>query len=91
MIFYILTVINLLTFFVFFADKRKAIKHQRRISENTLLMLSFLGGSLGAAIGMLIFRHKISKITFLIKFFGVIVLQTILLIIFYQKLKQLYI
>lgn len=91
MIFYILTVINLLTFFVFFTDKLKAIKHQRRISENTLLMLSFFGGSLGAAIGMLIFRHKISKITFLIKFFGVIVIQTILLIIFYQKLKQLYI
>ncbi|MBD3904797.1 DUF1294 domain-containing protein [Chryseobacterium sp. Ch-15] len=91
MIFYLLTIINLLTFFVFFADKRKAIKHQRRISENTLLMLSFFGGSVGAAIGMLIFRHKISKITFLIKFFGVIVLQTILLIIFYQKLKQLYI
>ncbi|MBO6186000.1 MAG: DUF1294 domain-containing protein [Chryseobacterium sp.] len=91
MIFYILTAINLLTFFVFFTDKRKAIKHQRRISENTLLVLSFFGGSLGAAIGMLIFRHKISKITFMIKFFGVIVLQSILLIIFYQKLKQLYI
>lgn len=91
MIFYILIFINLLTFFVFFADKRKAIKHQRRISENTLLMLSFFGGSLGAVMGMLIFRHKTSKKVFLIKFFGVFVFQIILVIIFYQQLKQVYI
>ncbi|WP_175620624.1 DUF1294 domain-containing protein [Chryseobacterium schmidteae] len=89
MIFYILIFINLLTFFVFFADKRKAIKHQRRISENRLLMLSFFGGSLGAGIGMLIFRHKISKKIFLVKFFGILVLQ-IILVVFYQKFKQFY-
>lgn len=89
MIFYILTVINLLTFFVFFADKRKAIKHQRRISENTLLMLSFFGGSLGAGVGMLIFSHKISKKIFLVKFFVILVLQ-IILFFFYEKLKQIY-
>ncbi|WP_265428512.1 DUF1294 domain-containing protein [Chryseobacterium sp. YIM B08800] len=89
MIFYILILISLLTFFVFFADKRKAIKHQRRISENTLLILSFFGGSLGGIIGMLVFRHKISKKTFLIKFFGVLLFQVVLLIIFYQKFKQI--
>lgn len=87
MIFYILTVINLLTFFMFFADKRKAVKHRRRIPENTLLMLSFFGGSVGAVMGMLIFRHKISKKIFLIKFFGVLTLQAILMVIFYQKFK----
>ncbi|WP_435523940.1 DUF1294 domain-containing protein [Chryseobacterium indoltheticum] len=87
MILYILTLVSLLTFLMFFVDKRKAIKHQRRISENTLLMLSFFGGSVGAVIGMLIFRHKISKKMFLIKFFGVFVFQIVLVIIFYQKFK----
>ena len=39
----------------------------------------FLGGLFGGIIGMLIFRHKISKRPFLLKFFVVAILQLIIL------------
>ena len=61
---YVLLIINLLAFSVFAIDKRKAIKHTRRISEHALLTLVFLGGTLGAILSMIIFRHKISKKNF---------------------------
>ncbi|KMQ68985.1 hypothetical protein ACM39_06830 [Chryseobacterium sp. FH2] len=71
--FYLLTAANLFSFIVFGLDKRKAIRHQRRISENNLLLVSLFGGTIGAICGMLLFRHKISKFSFLWKF-GVVVL-----------------
>jgi uncharacterized membrane protein YsdA (DUF1294 family) len=82
--FYLLAILNLIAFIIFGADKRKSIKHQRRISENTLLGISFVGGTIGAILGMLIFRHKISKRSFLLKF-GLIVLIQVVLIYFFQK------
>ena len=47
-------------------DKRRAIRKQRRISENTLLTLALLGGSAGGILGMLLFRHKTRKPAFFI-------------------------
>ncbi|WP_345208752.1 DUF1294 domain-containing protein [Chryseobacterium ginsengisoli] len=86
--FYLLLTVNLFSFIIFGLDKKKSIKHQRRISENTLLEISFLGGTIGAIAGMLIFRHKISKKSFLLKF-GLIVL--IDLVILYRLMKYEYI
>lgn len=56
-----LVVINLVTFVVYGIDKYKAKKSKWRIPERTLLLLAFLGGSLGAGIGMLVWHHKIRK------------------------------
>lgn len=58
-----LVVINLVTFFVFGFDKLKAKykeKHEtaRRVPEKTLFLLAALGGSVGALIGMRVWRHK---------------------------------
>ena len=39
-------------------DKRRARKKRYRISESFLLCLGFFGGSVGALIGMNLFRHK---------------------------------
>ena len=50
--------INLLAFIVYGIDKRKAIKQKYRIPEKTLFGLAFLGGSVGALLGMYGFRHK---------------------------------
>lgn len=58
--------VNLLTFALFGIDKYKAIHQQWRISESTLLMLSFLGGAVGGVLGMVLFRHKIRKPVFYI-------------------------
>jgi uncharacterized membrane protein YsdA (DUF1294 family) len=53
-----LVVINLVTFFVYGADKRRARRGDWRISERTLFLLPLLGGSVGALAGMFVFRHK---------------------------------
>ena len=56
--------INLLTIIIYGIDKLLAKKHLFRISENCLFLLSLIGGSLGALIGMQLFRHKTKKIKF---------------------------
>ena len=50
--------INLIGITLMFLDKRKAVKNRWRISENTLMLTSLIGGSLGILIGMYTFRHK---------------------------------
>ena len=39
-------------------DKRRAVRHEYRISERALFLGSILGGSLGSWLGMYVFRHK---------------------------------
>ncbi|MDL2289617.1 DUF1294 domain-containing protein [Clostridia bacterium OttesenSCG-928-F22] len=55
---YYLAFINAIAFVLCGADKRKARKHKRRISERTLLLVSFIGGAAGFYVAMLLFRHK---------------------------------
>lgn len=50
--------INLITFFVYGADKLKAKKHWWRVPEATLLLLAAIGGSVGAWVAMQVFHHK---------------------------------
>jgi uncharacterized membrane protein YsdA (DUF1294 family) len=54
----LLLLVNLLAFILYGADKRKAKKGTWRISEVTLLLVAALGGSVGALLGMELFRHK---------------------------------
>ena len=54
-----LAAINLITFFVYGADKRRAkIQGARRVPEKTLFALALLLGSAGALLGMRVFHHK---------------------------------
>ena len=53
-----LTVINVVAFFMYGIDKRKAKKSKWRISEAALLMMAVLGGSIGAWLGMKVWHHK---------------------------------
>jgi len=80
-----LLVANLITFCVFGFDKWQAKKHQWRISENTLLGISLLGGIIGAASGMIIFNHKVSKKSFLMKFILVVLID---LVLFYRLIRH---
>ena len=50
--------INILTFLIFGADKWKAKRDKWRIPEDTLIWLAIAGGSVGALLGMYLFRHK---------------------------------
>ncbi|WP_241285619.1 DUF1294 domain-containing protein [Chryseobacterium arthrosphaerae] len=73
-----LLIANFITFGVFGFDKWQAKKQQWRISENTLLGLSLIG-ALGAASGMILFNHKVSKKSFLVKFIIVVLIDLVLL------------
>lgn len=46
------------------ADKKKARRGAWRIPEATLLGIAVLGGSIGAIIGMYLFRHKTRHLKF---------------------------
>lgn len=64
-----LIAINLVTFFAFGVDKLKAKRKEthettRRVPERTLFLLSILGGSIGALLGMRAFHHKTLHKTF---------------------------
>jgi uncharacterized membrane protein YsdA (DUF1294 family) len=74
-----LFVVNCISFVLFGIDKRHAIKQQSRIPEKTLHFFTLAGGTLGAATGMLLFRHKTAKRSFLIVFFGILILQLCML------------
>lgn len=88
--FYFLT-ISVLSFILVGCDKYLARNKKRRVSENTLLFWTFLGGSLGAGMGMWVFKHKTSKRNFLWKFYGVLIIQLIFLVVIYYFIdKQFY-
>ena len=51
-------VLSLIALLLYASDKRKAKKNRWRIPEKVLLGIGFLGGSVGALLGMNLFRHK---------------------------------
>ena len=53
-----LLIANVATFIIYGIDKLKAKEHWWRISEFTLLLLAFVGGSIGAWLGMKVWHHK---------------------------------
>ena len=69
--------LNLIAACVFAGDKRRAKTDSWRTTENTLLVLAFLG-PFGAFLSMRFFRHKTRKIKFwLVPFFLVLHLGVI--------------
>lgn len=59
-----LFVISVITFFMYHYDKRLAIIEAIRIQEWRLLVMTILGGGIGAICAMLLFDHKTSKMLF---------------------------
>ena len=58
---YAIIFINIVTFSAYGLDKLKAVNHRWRIPEWILLGLAVAGGSVGAYLGMQVFRHKTLK------------------------------
>ena len=81
MIYYLLA-INIITFIIYGIDKYKSIKHKYRISENTLIILAILGGTIGAFFGMIIFHHKTKKKKFIITIPIILLLWVYILVSF---------
>ena len=59
-----LTGMSIVAFMFYFADKLKAKAGAWRIPEKVLLGLGFLGGAIGALLGMKLFRHKTKHLYF---------------------------
>ncbi|WP_461812704.1 DUF1294 domain-containing protein [Faecalimonas sp.] len=72
-----LCVVNIIAFILYGADKEKAKRHKWRIPEATLLSVAFVGGSIGAFLGMQIFHHKTKKAKFHIGIPMILVMQII--------------
>jgi len=53
--------INIIAFLTFGWDKLQARKNRWRVSEKTLFLSVFLGGGLGAIVGMKVWHHKTRK------------------------------
>lgn len=70
-----LLIINVITFLIYGLDKWKAKKDKWRVPEKTLLLLAVIGGSIGALLGMRVFRHKTKHVKFLIGVPVILILQ----------------
>ena len=76
-------VINLIGFAVMFIDKQKAKRGSWRIPENTIFIITAIGGGIGTIAGMYIFRHKTKKWTFTIGLPVLLILDILAIIYFW--------
>lgn len=67
--------INAVTVLFYGYDKRQAIVAGRRVPEVILHLAALVGGSPGALIAQMLFRHKTRKFKFRLVFVGIIILQ----------------
>lgn len=79
-LFIYLIFINIITFFIYGADKYKAQKKKWRIPEKKLFLLALIGGSIGAEAGMLCFRHKTKHPRFMIGIPAIFLFQICILL-----------
>ena len=72
---------NAVAFVLYAIDKLKAKMDAWRISENVLIWMAILGGSVGALLAMIIFRHKIRVTKFKFGIPVIILIQAALFLI----------
>lgn len=75
-------IMNLVGVAIMGSDKKKAIRHQYRVPEKRLFLISLLGGSIGTWAGMYIFRHK-TRHWYFVVFMPLILAVQIVLIIYF--------
>lgn len=78
---YYIILVNTISFLLMYIDKQRAIKNMWRIKESTLFFLSIIGGSIGALMGINLFRHKTKHLKFTIGIPIIIILQLVFLFI----------
>ena len=78
-----LVVTNIAAFAVMYIDKQRAKKGAWRIKEATLFIFAIIGGSLGANLGMQLFRHKTKHWYFVVFMPLILVLHIVLLGLLY--------
>ncbi len=79
---------NLLCFLLFFLDKQKAQRGQRRISEKTLHLATLAGAAPGAWAAIFLLHHKNRKAAFWSITLLLTVLQGVVLYLFYAVARK---
>jgi uncharacterized membrane protein YsdA (DUF1294 family) len=74
-------------FLTFGYDKSIAGSRRRRVPERVLLWLALILGSLGAWLGMQVFHHKTLKESFRRRFWLVVIIQFIVIILYYWLVR----
>ena len=82
MYYWYLLIINGLAFVCYGIDKLNAKRNTRRISECKLLFLALVGGSIGAWLGILVWRHKTKHATFRYGVPSILIIQMALYLYF---------
>ncbi|HSD09155.1 DUF1294 domain-containing protein [Flavobacterium sp.] len=82
---YTFLLLNIIAFVLIGYDKKQAQNNKRRISEKTLLSFVFIGGTIGSGLGMLTFRHKTVKTSYLLKFWLIVILQLIAIWFYFKR------
>ena len=75
-----LILINIIGFYIMWSDKRRAKWGKWRVPENTLFLITALGGGIGTIAGMYTFRHKTKKLKFTIGLPAILILEIILIV-----------
>lgn len=75
-----LLMINLIGFGMMWSDKKRAKWGKWRIPEQTLFIVTALGGGIGTIAGMYTFRHKTKKLKFTIGLPLLVILEILLVI-----------
>ena len=81
-----LLIVNMIGFFAFWIDKRKAENGKWRIPEKRLFLFAFLGGGLGCTLGMKAFRHKTKHLSFVIGIPAIMIVEYVAMIAIYYFL-----
>jgi uncharacterized membrane protein YsdA (DUF1294 family) len=85
---YTFLALNLIAFILIGYDKNLAKNNKRRISELTLLSFVGIGGTIGSGLGMLFFRHKTLKKSYLLKFWVIVITQVIVGWVLYTNFQS---
>ncbi|KVV13468.1 DUF1294 domain-containing protein [Flavobacterium sp. TAB 87] len=83
-LFYSFLLLNLIAFVLMGYDKNAAKTRRSRIPEQALLTFVLLGGTIGSGLGMLVFRHKTSKKSYLWKFWIIVVIQIVIAVVYFK-------
>ena len=79
--------VTVVAFLTYGYDKLIAGSGVTRVPEEVLLALAFAGGTVGALAGMWLFRHKTAKASFRVKFWLVVAVQILVLVVYFVWIK----
>ena len=79
--------VNIVTFLAYGVDKHAAQKGERRIPENQLHTLEFMGGWCGAICGQKFFHHKSKKASYQSFFWAMLIAEALVIYVILKYLR----